>query len=151
MLLASQHHIKLTPLSTSEQIWTLLVLHLSKGHCVRGISSDQVSPGCSVVIDDYQWTNVQEQNSNIGCDDLQIHVLSSLVKKIACGPLIHILQLHSVAFLDQDSLRKICKDLWKYITRLKKGKSSEKHQNQDHEQDTARHAEFLQKKADTSS
>ena len=59
------------------------------------------------------------------CDDFQLAVLSSIVKKIKRVPLRRVLSLYGVEYNESDSLKKLCKKLKGYIIRLRKGKRAE--------------------------
>ena len=59
------------------------------------------------------------------CDDFQLAVLSSIVKKIKRVPLWHVLSLYGVEYDESDSFKKLHKKLKGYIVRLRKGKRTE--------------------------
>jgi len=124
---ASLHRIQLPSRPSVELLRSSLMQHITEGSCALP-NLPEKPLGCTQFIDDYRQVNNQQQNnniSNISNTDLQIHILSSHLKKFTLVPLRRLLQMYGVEFHPQDSLSKLRRELKKYITRLKKGKYPE--------------------------
>ena len=117
VVIASQHCVKFSSLSNRNDLFSLITTHITKGYCSKFANSP---------LSDCAKTIKQIHDSaEMPCDDFQLAVLSSIVKKIKQVPLKHVLSLYGVEYDESDSLKKLCKKLKGYIVRLKKGKRAE--------------------------
>jgi hypothetical protein len=112
---ASSHAIDQASKRNKDELRVLIIDHITKGLCTSQTINQTTSRGCLRVVEQYG----DSSTSNV---DLQIILLTLLVKNIRLKPLKHLLEWHKVIFSPEDGLAKLRRVLKKYITTIKKGK-----------------------------
>jgi len=121
--IAEMHRLPFPSPVTVHQLRSMIMLHISSGSC--GLLTSFDSPdNCTKMVSEYAEEK-QIPASEVTSADLQVYILTKLMKKLSKGPLRRLLQLHDVEFSPEDSVSKLRRVLKKYITRLKKGKQVE--------------------------